>query len=156
MLRRVSYLVPNSVNRVLYYSFIQSQIQYALTSWGSPLTKGTTAITNLINKFVNNINKHKPDGMEEFKPLNLKNLYTLQCCKLIYSFVKDKTLPPSLNSLFKHPDHIHGTRHAGNDGLFNIHLRDANSPISFYAPQFWNDFNHLSQNAYSIKAFGRL
>ena len=153
MLRKVSYLAPNSVNRVLYYSFIQSQVQYGLTSWGSPLTKGTAPIINLTNKIINNINKHKPDKMNKFKPLNLNKLYILQCCKLVYSHVKDKTLPPSLHCLFNQPDHLHGTRHTDNHGLFNIHLCDANSPISFYAPQFWNEFCHLTRNTFSIESF---
>ena len=152
MLRKVSYLVPNTVNRTLYFSFIQSQIQYALTSWGSPSSKGMSPINDLIAKFTKNINKYKPNNMINFKPLNIKNLYILQCCKLIYSFVKDKTLPSPLKSLFKHPDHVHGTRHA-DDGLFNIHLEDANSPISYYAPQFWNNFNHNTRDAFSIESF---
>ena len=153
MLRKVSYLVSNSVNRVLYFSFIQSQIQYGLSSWGSPSTKGTGPISHLIDKIIRNINKHKPNGVDDFKPLNLNKLYVMQCCKLIYSHVKDKTLPSSLHCLFNRPDHMHGTRHADNHGLFNIHLCDANLPISFYAPQFWNNFCHLTRDTFSIESF---
>ena len=58
MLKRVSYLAPNSVNRTLYYCFIQSQVQYGLTSWGAPSTRGLASIMNLTNKIINNINKH--------------------------------------------------------------------------------------------------
>ena len=153
MLKKVNFIAPNSVNRTLYYSFLQSVIQYGLTSWGAPSTKGLTSIANLINKIVYNINKHSNNQTDIFKPLNINELYILQCSKLLYSHIIDKQLPSSLKCLFSNPDHAHNTRHAGNHGIFNIHFCDATLPISFYAPQFWNTYCHLTRNVFSIESF---
>jgi len=147
IIRKLSFL-PKSILIMLYYSFIQSHIQYAITSWGSPLTKNISEVSKIVSKTVNKINKKNPDN--SFKPLNLSNIYKLESCKLIFKFLNGK-LPNILCNLFHKPNHTHLTRHADN-GVESIHFHQSSSPITFFGPQFWN--KHCTQiQAQSISSF---
>ena len=150
ILKRTAYLLPFESTKLLYYSFIQSHLQYCITSWGSPVTKRVRKLNKTVASCVNLVNKRCINIDNIFNPLNLLNLYKLESCKLIYNFVNN-SLPLSFEHLFKRKGKAnHHTRLNSLGVIKNIHHTDANSPIMFYGPQFWN---HLRCNQNSNLSF---
>lgn len=154
IMKKLSYIIPFSVNCSLYHSFIQSHIQYGILSWGSPQTKGLSKISNVTNKIINKMNRYKPNNINDFKPLNVNNIYKLESCKLIYQLIKNE-IPAPLKCLFNFNTNVHNhrTRQASNNGLTTIHLDQATLPIMHFGPLSWNSLCLQYQNANSINFF---
>ena len=148
-MKKLSYLAPYPVYCSLYYSFIQCHMQYGITTWGSPLTKGICKIQNIIDKIVHKINKCKPANENSFKPLNINNLYKLESCKLIHQHMTND-IPTPLKCLFKKTNHNHQTRQANNNGINAIHLDRYTLPIMHFGPHFWNNYSQQIQNTESL------
>ena len=136
ILRKVGYILPVQNLITLFYSLVFSHINYCVTSWGSPDTKGITKLKNLICKCVNFINKKTTDT-NQFDPLNIHNIYKLESCKLIYNFLNE-TVPKSLSDLFKRSATTRATRQTIQNGISNIYPNQADTPLMFYGPQIWN------------------
>ena len=75
LMKKLSYLATYPVCCFLYYSFTECHMQYGITTWGSPVTKGLCKIQNIIDKIVLKINKCKPADQNSIKPLNINNLW---------------------------------------------------------------------------------
>ena len=156
IMKRTSYLVSYPVICSLFHSFIQCHIRYGLTAWGSPMTKGLTKITNIVDKIVNKINKYKPLNANTFKPLDINALYKLESCKLVYQYFNNK-LPSPLNCLFSktNQNHNHITRQA-NTGITTVHLDQAILPIMHFAPSSWNTHCRQIQQSSTLSNFSSL
>jgi len=142
ILGKLSYLLPPRYTVSIYYCFVQSHLQYCVTSWGSPQTTGLNKINKIIDKCKNLIMKHSHiynKNNIQFSPLHVDKIYVLESCKTIFNVLNNKH--SSLNKLFsKQLNHIHQTRNNTRNGLITIHSDQADSPIMFHGPLFWNKF----------------
>lgn len=153
-IRKLSHLISAKNLTTLYYSFIQSHVQYCITSWGSPNTKGLIQLDNIISNIVNKINKiHQCNNITPLKVLKINSLYKLGCGKLIYKFHYNQT-PMSLSHLFRKPTHNRHTRQTKSNALATLHFDQAPSPIRFYGPQIWNQYC-LKSSTSSFSSFVR-
>jgi len=150
IINKLSHLLSPYNLPSLYYSFIQSHIQYCITSWGSPTTKCINKLNQANRSNINKINKICTNNQcSVFKPLNVQNLYKLESCKLIHKHINNKT-PSPLKCLFNKPHHNRITRHSQLNSIATIHFELASAPITFYGPQFWNrNCLQLSQKSHS-------
>lgn len=138
ILKKVSYLLPPQCLKSIYYSFIQSHLQYCITAWGSPKTP-SSSLNSIVKRNSHKINK-RANGLPQFNftPLNFNDIYRLECCKLAYNFVNN-TIPTPLNNLFQlAATHGRITRHSQQNSLKVIHLHNSGTPASFHVPIFWN------------------
>ena len=138
ILRKVGYFLPMQNMKSLFYSFIQAHASYCITSWGSPETKGIGRINKVISKCINFINKYdKHNTINKFNPLNVNDIYKLESCKLVHNFING-LIPESLSDLFKRPSITNRMTRRTSRSVCNIHLDQADTPVMFYGPKFWN------------------
>ena len=87
--------------------------------------------------------EHGETKLSSLNILDVHQLYMLETCKIIYSFV-NKNLPRNLSSLFQltSSNHRHATRNAAQNGLKipSINSNKSKSLITFSGPQFWNKY----------------
>ena len=154
ILRKLGYLIHPDCLKSIYYCFIQSNFQYCINAWGSPKTTGLSKINDIVKKCVNNINKRGINILNfNFNPLKVNDIYKLESCKLIHSYVH-KNFPPALDSFFSYSaNHGRVTRQIQRNALTTIHYEHAGSPVTFYGPQIWNQLclplHNLSQKSFS-------
>ena len=99
-------------------------------------------INNLVSKCIFLLiftNKNQTSKViSELKTLNIKQLYTLELCKLMYDF-KNSSLPLNINNQFalSSSTHNHGTRFSSSNGVnlpFVVNKK-SKSDIFYSAPQ---------------------
>ena len=133
-LRKIKHVISPFDLTSLYYAFIQSHLQYCVTSWGSPNTNGITQLNHVINKSISLISKiHDKHNLLIFTPLNISDIYKLESCKLIHRF-NNKVIPKPLNKLFKKPPHDHITRQIECNSVDTLVFDQSLSAVRFYGP----------------------
>uniref|UniRef100_A0A7M5V438 Uncharacterized protein n=1 Tax=Clytia hemisphaerica TaxID=252671 RepID=A0A7M5V438_9CNID len=154
LIRKLSHLVSPSYITSLYYSFINPHLQYCITSWGSPSTKGIGKLNCEISNITNKINKiFNKSNLGTFNTLKVNSLYKLECGKLIFKHI-NKLSADYLNTIFSKPSHGFGTRQPTNDSLTTLVFGDSPSPIRFYGPHLWNQ-QCLNLKSTSFSVFAR-
>ena len=147
MLNRVKHLLPASSLRLLYHSFIQPHIQYALPAWGSCTAQNEKRIINIQKRAIRTITSsyhtaHTEPRMKKLKLLKLNDLYNIQSSTLIHDCCYGSA-PHNIKNLFT-PAHIsnHGLRSQTSKSLdLKVPVfksRAGNNSFSANGPQLWN------------------
>ena len=89
VLNRVKHLLPPSSLRLLYHSFIQPHIQYALPAWGGCSAQNKKRIINIQKRAIRTITKsyhtaHTEPRMKNLGLLKFEDLYNLQSTLLVH------------------------------------------------------------------------
>ena len=154
LIRKLSHLISPSIISSLYYAFINSHLQYCITSWGSPTTKGTGKLNSVIDSITNKINKiYEKNNLNRFNTLKVNSLYKLECGKLIYKYV-NKVSAKYLYTIFSKPSHSLGTRQPAKNSLTTLVFDNSPSPIRFYGPHIWNQ-QCLNIKSTSLSTFSK-
>ena len=121
MLNRIKYLIPKETMKTLYYSLVQSHLEYGITIWGDARKSIINELIILQKKAIRIINRanyqeHTDPLFKNNKILKLNDLYDFNVAKLMYRY-STGALPTSLNKIFT----THKTHH-------NYYTRNRNNP----------------------------
>ena len=105
LLNRVKHLLPPSSLKLLYHSFIQPHIQYALPAWGGCSAQNKKRIINIQKRAIRTITKsyysaHTEPRMKKLGLLKFEDLYNLQSTLLAHDCFYDNA-PKNIKSLIK-------------------------------------------------------
>ena len=89
VLNRVKHILPPSSLRLLYHSFIQPHIQYALPAWGGCSGQSKKRIINVQKRAIRTITKsyhsaHTEPRMKKLGLLKFDDLYSIQSTLLVH------------------------------------------------------------------------
>ena len=145
-------IVPKTVLRSLYFSFINPFVEYNLLNWGTAPQTGLNIISNKIKKAIRIISFKKYDhpSIPLFKDLNilpLDKMIKLSQAKFMWKLNHD-LIPPSLRLMFRFNERSQLSSIFPRLNAFSEH-------ITFSGTQLWNDIPNSIKNKFSIKSFTR-
>jgi hypothetical protein len=145
VLKQLKNTLPLHSMKTLYYSLIDSHIQYGLLTWGNAsqsLLKRTTVLQKKSIRiiFKTRYNSHTGPLFKRFNILKLEDSYTLQTLLFLYDY-KNGLLPPSFNDVF--PTNEHVNNHYNLRNLNQFYLARKYSDFAFklplyHFPKIWN------------------
>ena len=148
VLNRVKNLLPPSSLRLLYHSFIQPHIQYAIPVWGGCSAQNKKRIINIQKRAIRTITKsyytaHTEPRMKKMGLLKFDDLYSLQCTLLTHDCFYDNA-PKNIRSLVNKTHNANlNLRNQNNNPLDlripNMKSRASSHGFSFKGPSFWNE-----------------
>ena len=168
MLNRVKHLLPASSLRLLYHSFIQPHIEYALPAWGGCTTQSKKRIVNIQKRAIRTITKsyhtaHTEPRMKKLGLLKFDDLYCIQSSTLIHDCFNGNA-PSNIRNLVT-------TAHSSSHSLRNqmdksldlkvpvLKSRAGSNSFSYKGPQMWNnvspEMRSISQRERFKKAIKR-
>ena len=148
---KLRHYMPRETLKNIYFSFIQSHLNYGIINWGSAVPTILEPTSILMKKAVRFItfsekNTHSPTLFKEFGVLNLNDTIKLEWCKVIYDFYNN-TIPLFLQPLFIHISkfHSHNTRQSTRRKIFLPSLRTEKGEncVAYKGVKFWNDLDIL-------------
>ena len=103
--------MPKETLRNIYFSFIQSHLNYGIINWGSAvptILEPTNILMKKVVRFMtfSEIDTHSPPLFKELGILNINDMIKLEWCKVIYDF-HNNAIPLSLQTLFTYISDIH-------------------------------------------------
>lgn len=159
-LSMVKNLLPTDIKLLIYYTNIQSHINYAISAWG-PMMKARdiSKIKVQQNKAIRLIfNSGKRARLSELykrsKVLKLEDLMELELLKISYRYINE-LLPVRISNLFDLSNHSYNTRNR--NGLRTAHHTSEKYNKSFLgkAPHFWLCAKESMKNLCSLKSFAK-
>ena len=138
-LRKLQNILPRYILRSIYFSLIDSHLNYGLSVWGSAckynikplIISQKKAIRIICGKPYN----HPTDELfKELNILKLNSMYKLSLGKLMYNVI-----PISLSEMFtlNHNVHHYNTRNSAGPHLFARHSAIYCKSFIMEAPKFW-------------------
>ena len=108
---KLRHYMPRETLKNIYFSFIQSHLNYGIINWGSAVPTILEPTSILMKKAVRFMtfsekDTHSPPLFKELGLLNLNDTIKLEWCKVIYDF-HNNTIPLSLQPLFIYISDIH-------------------------------------------------
>lgn len=113
--RKLNRLLPTHCMRQMYYSYIHSRMTYAISAWGTMITKELSLRLEKIQRCfirLTNCKGFKDDCNPLYlniKTLKFHDLIKLEMLKIIYDY-RTKNMPISVYNLFEKKDHGYNTR----------------------------------------------
>ena len=147
VLNRVKQLLPPSSLRLLYHSFIQPHIQYALPAWGGCSAQNKKRIISIQKRAIRTITKsyitaHTEPRMKKFGLLKFDDLYETQCMLLIHDCIYSNAPLSIKNCLSLIGGSEHNLRSEAAKPLDLktplLKSRAGTNSFSAKAPCFWN------------------
>ena len=108
---KLRHYMPRETLKNIYFSFIQSHLNYGIINWGSAVPRILYPTSILMKKAVRFMafsekDTCSPPLFKELGILNLNDTIKLEWCKVIYDF-HNNTIPLSLQPLFIYISDIH-------------------------------------------------
>jgi len=145
--------------KALYHSLVHSHLTYGNLVWGSSFKYRQNKLISLQKKCIRNICKapYNQETTPLFKHLDipkLNDIFTLQLCKLMYSYTSD-LLPPSLKTLFimNTAVHSHNTRHRHYPHVTTRKTSAISRTFIHQAPKLWLELPSNLRQKPTLKAF---
>ena len=148
VLNRVKHLLPPSSLKLLYHSFIQPHIQYAISVWGGCSAQNKKRIINIQKRAIRTITKsyytaHTEPRMKTLGLLKFNDLYSLQCTLLTHDCFYGNA-PKNIQNLVKkarNPDLNlrNQTNNTFDLKIPNMKSRAGSHSFSSKGPSFWNE-----------------
>ena len=141
VLNRIKHFLPIDVLRKLYFSMVQSQLQYGILAWGfdhSRLDKLQKRIIRIITQ--SKYKSHCDPLFNALEILKIKDLFELNCLKFLYNFKKG-LLPKYFMSFRCSPRssiHDHDTRYASQIDTISTRTIMASNRIRCRLPDIIN------------------
>ena len=155
MLNRVKHMLPPCSLRLLYHSFIQPHIQYALPAWGGCSAQNKKRIVSIQKRAIRTITKsyinaHTEPRMKKLGLLKFDDLYKTECTSLVHDCVHGNA-PTNIKSSLKLANSSeHNLRNQAENPLDlrvpNLKTRVGTSSFSLKGPQFWNSISTEHRN----------
>ena len=148
LINRGKHLLPSSSLKLLYHSFIQPHIQYALPVWGGCNSQNKKRILSIQKRAIRTISKsyftaHTEPRMKKLGLLKLDDLYILQNCLLVHDCIYKKAPNTIQNFISLAQDGQHNLRSQvirPLDLRIPSHkTRVGSSGFSVKGPTAWND-----------------
>ena len=150
ILAKIRHYVPKSVLRSLYFTFINSHIDYNLLNWGTAPLANLEVASRKTRKAIRIIN-FKPmeeDPISLFKQLSilpLEETLLLKQAKFMWK-LQNEILPPSLSRNFR-------MNNRSQLLLSHNRLEHSAKHITFSGPRLWNAIPSDIQNKLTPKSF---
>ena len=114
ILNRLKRYLPQNILKTLYFSLIQSSLNYSLLAWGFNCGRLKTLQKKVIRIITNSkYNAHTEPIMKDLGILKLEDLFKLNMCKWYYRFIHKELPEYFLSYTIRHQFEIHNynTRH---------------------------------------------
>ena len=157
-LRRIKHLLPLSYLRNLYFTLIQSHLEYGITVWGNAHNKYLNKLIVLQKKairIVNNVgyNEHTGPIFKSLRILKLRDLYQLNVARFMYKFTRH-LLPSPLSNYFQmYRHHSYGTRQRDNPQAPKHRLSITTKSILNMGPKIWQMIPEELKNSQTLNRF---
>ena len=155
IINKVKNLLPSSCLKTLYYSLVQSHLNYGIEAWGS--SNAVDSLYKLQKRSIRIINRkpynwHTEPLFKKNEILTVKDQYKLHVAKFMYKLKSDK-LPKSFNNLNYFATRTYQTRqnNMATTTLGRSHF-SCSLPLHKF-PQIWNDLNALNFSCETQKQF---
>ena len=141
ILNRIKHFLAIDVLRKLYFSMVQSQLQYGILAWGfdhSRLNKIQKRIIRIITR--SKYKSHRDPLFKALEILKIKDLFEFNCLKFLYNFKKG-LLPKyfmSFRCTPRSPIHDHDTRYASQIDTISTRTVMASNRIRCRLPEIIN------------------
>ena len=157
ILRKVRFIFPLNILKMIYMSLIYSHINYCILVWGSaesgivdPLFKLQKKAIRIINR--SNYLDHTAPIFKSLKMLTVYKVYELTCILFIYKCLKCNYLPDLKTRVLRNSEfHGYNTR---NCDLFRnidiIRLRLCQRSFLNYGINLWNSLSDEIKNSHCI------
>ena len=162
MLNRVKHMLPPASLRLLYHSFIQPHIQYALPVWGGCSAQNKKRILNIQKRAIRTITKsyitaHTEPRMKKLGLLKFDDLYKTECALLTHECVHGNAPCNIKNGIKPANSSEHNLRSQAENPLDlripNMKTRAGNSSFIANGPKIWNDIPMELRNIQRKKSF---
>ena len=152
ILSKIRHFVPKSVLRSLYFTFINSHIDYNLLNWGTAPSANIEQISRKTRKAIRIVSfkSHEEETTPLFKQLSilpLEETLQLKQAKYMWKLQKD-VLPPSLSCNFKFNNRNQLV-------ISHNRLTQSQKHITFAGPTLWNEIPSNIQDKPTPKAFSK-
>ena len=152
ILAKIRHYVPKSVLRSLYFTFINSHIDYNLLNWGTAPLANIEKISRKTRKAIRIISfkTHDEEPIPLFKHLSilpLEETLLLKQAKHMWKLQHD-LLPTSLSSTFK-------SNNRSQLALSHNRLAQSSKHITFAGPRLWNSIPSTLQDKLTPKSFSK-
>ena len=144
---KLRYYVPLCTLRIVYFSLVQSYLQYSLINWGRANKSTISPLEKLQKKIIRiSLFYHKRNAIgnlfAKFHVLKLTDLYKLECAKFMYKF-ENGLLPISFNNYFTNLKSIHpyNTRYKVKSKFFLPRFRTnyGKKTLQYVGIQIWSE-----------------
>ena len=157
----ISFCLPKTSLRCLYYSLVYPYLTYCVSVWGLTYHSNLNRIIILQKKIIRIISKvsfnaHTSVLFKEQEILKFSDIYLYQIGKFMYLFERG-LLPNYFRDVFTLASQIH-SYNTRNSSLFYIPHCQTNIrkfSIRFQGPKFFNSLSREIQNSESISLFGK-
>jgi len=156
----VKNLLPMKTKRLIYFSNIQSHINYAISAWGSVMkTSDVKKIMVQQNKAIRSIfNAGKRARLSELykqsKVLKFDDLVELELLKISYRYING-LLPKRICNLFEQGGHDYNTRNRNSLRTTQHTSEKYNKSFLGKAPHLWWCASDTLKSKCSLKAFAK-
>ena len=139
------YLNSHSL-KLLYYTMIQSKIQYCITTWCHGNKTIKTKLQNTCNKCIKLINKKQPkinDSIKSFPFLSIDQLLSKEIATFMYKF-NNKLLPKTFENFFQlNQPNNRATRSNSQIIPISCSTNIGQQSMQYLGPKIWNNLSKL-------------
>jgi len=158
-MNRIKNYLPLKYMKTLYYTLIQSHIDYGLILYGNANKKYITKLQTLQNKAIRIISTKAQNSSiislyRKLRILKVKEQYKLFVGKFMYRF-KTETLPNAIQNLYQtnREFHNYNTRNRYNLATKKHRLHKTNKSLMNMGPKIWNNLPNTIKNAQTFNNF---
>ena len=149
ILNRIKHFLAMDVLRKLYFSMVQSQLQYGILAWGFDHSRRNKREKRIIRIITQSTYKsHCDPYFKALEILKIKDLFELNCIKFLYNF--NKGLFPKYFMYFRcsprSPIHDHDTRYASHIDTISTRTVMASNRIRCRLPEIINSTTESISN----------
>ena len=149
ILAKIRHYVPKTVLRSVYFTFVNSHIDYNLINWGTGPPAYTDSIGSKIRKAIRIISFKDKDEptiglFKKMSILPLDESLELRQASFMWK-LRNNLLPPSLASNFR--------TNRNQVVLIHNRLQSSSKHITYAGPRIWLDLPENIQNKTSLKSF---
>lgn len=158
VMRKLQYFLPIKILKILYFSFVHSNINYLIGIWGTAKNSIMKSISTLQRRAIKCIFK-LPYRFPTFKLLQIpdnnillpSNMFKINVCKYVFASVQNKAY---------HTTNFHGLTHTFNTRFRNtltkpfVKTNYGSCSISAVGPTLYNDVPEIIKTSNTLTQFG--
>ena len=149
------YLNSHSL-KLLYYTMIQSKIQYCTTTWCHGNKTIKNKLQNTSNKYIKLINEKQPKVNGSIKPLlflSIDQLLSKEIATFMYKFI-NKLLPKTFENFFQlNQCNNRATRSNSQIIPISCSTNIGQQSMQYLGPKIWNSLPKLVKDCKTVKTF---
>lgn len=162
ILRKLKFVLPCNVLKIIYYALIHSYMNYCNHVWGNTYISHLSKIHILQKKSMRIISKSNMNSSSGplFKKLNIlpiQKMIVLNSLIFMY-LIKNKMFPEKYCNIFVQNFNVHSysTRQTKHFHLPKLRLTSSLNSLSYTGIKYWNNLNNSIQESTTLSRFKKI